>query len=136
MSGSFTVSQQPSNTLSIGLDFGAGSIDAWLPDEANNLQRGKWPLAIDEQVGLPAILKLLNRDDFRARDYYPDEVAFLRDHRYVVDGLNADGTPAISRDTRRKLGMALFDSLFSTEDMRRVFENMYRTRDSLHVQLS
>jgi hypothetical protein len=129
-------SLQAANTLEVELDFEDGKLKTWVPDGPNNRQAGSMRLPFDDEVGLPAILKLLNVGGFRSHDYYQPEVDYLRSNSYVSSAEAGAIEPSAVPDLRQRLGMAFFESLFPTEEMRRLFENAYRSRDSVHVQLS
>src|SRR4051812_19281599 len=108
MLGGASLSQpKASNTLEVEVDLETGNLRTSLPDKADNPLSGSRPFSYD-QVGLPAILKLLNVEAFRQGDYLDSEVAYLLQRGYVVDGLDPAGGPAIARDLHRKLGSEFF----------------------------
>ena len=126
----------PSNMLDVQVELKGSTLRAAVPDDNNNWKPAFSEFPFDDDVGLPAILKLLNREAFSARDYFEPEVAFLRARGYIIDGLDSSGAPGLARDLRRKLGLELFELLFSTEEARRLFDNAYGKRASAHVQFS
>jgi hypothetical protein len=93
------------------------------------------PLAFDSGRGLPAVLKLLNAEQYSADDYSSDESAWLRGAGFVVAG--ADQTAVTAVGLRRSVGERLMASLLPTnQPARDIFERAYEeTGPTLPVEL-
>lgn len=80
--------------------------------------RGVSDLQIDQEVGLPAILKILAADSYQPTDFDVKQQEFLKKLRLVID--TPDG-PMRSDTLERDLGARLFKYLFPDDHTRGLF---------------
>jgi hypothetical protein len=116
-------------TLALEIRFDHGRLETSLPDGTGRTETGSVKLNYDPATGLPAMLKALNAVAYNPLEYLDTEHDFLLQHRMLADA-------GFAPELRANVGKQLFEMLFPTEPMRRVFENAYRSPGAVHYSLT
>jgi hypothetical protein len=120
-------------SLALEIRFDDGRLRTTLPDGTGRTETGDVELEFDVKTGLPAVLKALNAVAYDPADFLDVERVFL-EQRAMLSGSGA--SMGFASNLREKVGGRLFQMLFSTEPMRRVFENAYRSPGAIHYSLT
>ena len=121
-------------TLALEIRFAAGRLEIAMPDGTGRTETGEADLEFDIATGLPAVLKALNALAYNPSDFRDVEREFLQDRQMLLS--DGESNAHFAPDLRERVGARLFDILFATEPMRRIFENAYRSPGAVHYALT
>jgi hypothetical protein len=120
--------------LAFEIRFVDGRLKTALPDGTGRTETGEVDLEFDTAIGLPAVLKALNALAYNEADFHDAEREFLEQRKMLLS--DSGPNPRFAPDLRQIVGARLFEMLFPTEQMRRIFENAYRSPGAVHYALT